>query len=329
MEPAPFGLKVTGLQVHYGTARVIDRVDLEIKDGMIVSLVGASGAGKSTLLRQLLGLEKPTSGEIYIGHHNGQIERVIKPGKNTGYVPQSYPLFPNLTAIQNVMYGPMSGIWGGFLLIVLLKVLRWVMMGWLPQFAKEMLHRYERMQEEAGDLLEKFGIDREHWDKFPTQLSGGQRQRIAVCRALIMKPEILYLDEPFSGLDRERREDAQHMLLEMAAENRAKRDRGEDPPYTVVLVTHELHEAIFVADWVIGLSQHWGDREKGVGNPAGSRIIYSKPCPLFTPECDRPRGDHFESEMDEITKVVLRGESDMPWDHYVDPLTVQSLPQKN
>jgi ABC-type sulfate/molybdate transport systems ATPase subunit len=106
-------------------------------------------------------------------------------------------------------------------------------------------------------------------------------QRVAIAQALIMQPEILLLDEPFGALDETTREEQQAMLLNLHDENQRAREKGERPPYTIVLVTHELTEALYVADRVVSLSRHWlWEEEPGLSEHPGATIVYDAATPL-------------------------------------------------
>ena len=122
--------------------------------------------------------------------------------------------------------------------------------------------------------------------KYPAEMSGGMCQRVAIAQALIMKPQIILLDEPFGALDEATREELQRMLLELYLENTEARKAGEDPPYTILIVTHELNEAIYVGDRIVGLSQYWNWKEKGIETPPGATIVYDAPAPVFEPQSE-------------------------------------------
>lgn len=141
--------------------------------------------------------------------------------------------------------------------------------------------------------------------KYPHELSGGMQQRVALAQALATKPRVILLDEPFGALDEAMREGLQKMLLEYYQENIRARRAEEEAPYTVLLVTHELNEAIYVADRVIGLSQYWNWAESGHDTCPGATIVYDKPAPIFHPE-DPKEHELFVAQRAEIRKVVFR-----------------------
>ena len=219
-----------------GVSKVLYDVNLKVARGEFISLVGTTGVGKSTLLRAILGTHPTKSGQVIM---NGR--RVVCPERDRGIVYQRYSLFPFLTAQENVAFG------------LLLDQLP--LQDRITKFSKYRATRKEHLKQ-AAELLERFGLG-EHLKKYPSQLSGGQSQRVAVAQALIMKPEILLLDEPFGALDEATRERLQDWLLELRDENVDSVRAGRKPLYTVILVTHELREAIKVGDRVVALSRHW------------------------------------------------------------------------
>lgn len=274
----------------FGPKKVLYDINLKVVRGQIVSLVGPSGCGKSTLLRAIVGTHLPKSGEIvtYSGEKGHAGDRVTGPGRDRGIVYQHYSLFPFLTAQQNVAFGLMLDQTS-----LPFRIL---------QFPKWRRLRKQHL-EEAAAFLDRLGLgDAVH--KYPHELSGGMRQRVAIAQALIMKPEITLLDEPFGALDEATREDLQRMLLKLYLENRQAKDRGEKPPYTIFIVTHELNEALYVGDRIIGLSQYWNWRESDHEEAPGATIVYDKKAPVFEPDEDR-NYELLEEQRDEIRQVVF------------------------
>ncbi len=153
----------------YDTKKVIDNVDLSIKDKEFVVLVGASGCGKSTLLRMIAGLEDITGGEIYIG--DKKVNDVHPKDRDIAFVFQSYALYPHMTVRENIAFG--------------LK---------MRKVDKETI---AKKVQEAAEILD-LG---EYLDRKPKQLSGGQRQRVALGRAIVRNPKVFLMDEPLSNLD--------------------------------------------------------------------------------------------------------------------------------
>lgn len=287
-------LQISGVSHAFGRSRILFNLNLEIQRGQFIGLVGPSGCGKSTLLRAIVGTHPPQQGRILI-HGEGGPRVVSAPGRDRGIVYQRYSLFPHLTAQENVAYGLMvdqtttSGRW--------FRRLRWraLRRTHLDQ-AAAFLQRLK-----LGDALRRY----------PPEMSGGMCQRVAIAQALIMKPAVLLLDEPFGALDEATREELQRVLLTLRAENLAAVRRHEPPLYTVVLVTHEINEAIFVSDRVVGLSQYWDWKAAGESECPGATFVYNQPAPVFAP--DDPRDFlSFRDQKEEILRVVFeptQGES--------------------
>jgi len=279
-------LQCEGIDHWFGSNLVLHDVNLRIAPGEIVSLVGPSGCGKSTLLRAILGTHPPRKGQVRIGPGEGEV--VVTPGRNRGIVYQRYALFPFMTAIDNVAVGPkldettMAGRIFGYL-------------SW-----KE---RRKKHREEAAALMEKVGLG-DALKRYPHELSGGMRQRVAIAQALIMKPQILLLDEPFGALDEATREDLQALLLRLYQENLTAKAAGDTPPYTIMIVTHELNEAIYVGDRIIGLSQHWDHQSAGLPEAPGATIIYDRAARVYQPGEER-RYEEFIAQREEIRSIVF------------------------
>jgi NitT/TauT family transport system ATP-binding protein len=209
------GVTLTLRQVvkEFGGRRVIDGVDLEVRRGDFVCMVGASGSGKSTLLSMIAGLEPVTGGAIELDG-----VPVSGPGPERGLVFQSGALFPFLTVAGNVGFG--------------LRLLD------LPE--SERRRRVEWYLSEVG-LSSLAGA-------LPRQLSGGQRQRVAIARALACEPEVLLLDEPFGALDVQTKEDMQLFLHHVWTDTGA----------TVLMVTHDVEEAVLLGQRVVVLTSDPG-----------------------------------------------------------------------
>lgn len=258
-------LKVEHLSHGFDDCVVLHDVNIQISRGQFVALVGGSGCGKTTLLKSVLGTHPPTCGSIYAGNRE-----VVGPGRDVGIVYQKYTLFPHLTVEQNVAEGPR---------------LDQTSIPFRTFHPIQWRKLRQRHLADARELLEKVNL-RHAFNRYPAKLSGGMQQRAAIAQALIMEPEILLLDEPFGALDQHTREELQDMILSLYAENIEAKRKGENPPYTVVVVTHELREAFLLADRVIGLSKKWKDGEKN-GETHGATVIFDKPAPIFAPDEER------------------------------------------
>ena len=206
------------LNKYFGDKHVLKDVDFEVRKKEVVALIGPSGSGKSTLIRCLNGLEKLTSGEIYI---HGQkldprlsIKKLSPIRSELGMVFQNFNLFPHMTVLQNVIEAP--------LLVRKMPKDQAVALG-------------ER-------LLAKVGLA-EKRDAYPNRLSGGQKQRVAIARALAMQPRALLFDEPTSALDPELVGEVLKVMRDLAYEGS-----------TMVVVTHEMQFARDVSDRVVFIS---------------------------------------------------------------------------
>lgn len=220
---------------------VVEDINIGLYEGEFVAILGASGSGKSTILRCLAGLLKPTQGKIF---YHGQEFSDVNP--NISMVFQSPALFPWLSVFDNVAIGlKAKGI---------------------PK------PQVEKKTYEAIDLVGLDGFE----TAYPKELSGGMQQRVGFARALVVEPEILFMDEPFSGLDILTAENLRTDLLELWIGNKI-------PTKAMLLVTHSIEEALFMADRIIIFSKnpgrikeeipvtipHWRERD----NPEFSRLL--------------------------------------------------------
>ncbi len=213
---------------------VLDDVNLTVKQGEIVGLLGRSGSGKSTLLRIIAGLSAPTSGSaVYLGHE------IDGPAKGIAMVFQSFALFPWLTVLENVQLG--------------LEALKLA-----P----------EEIRKRALEAIDLIGLDG-YESAYPRELSGGMRQRVGFARALVVHPNILLMDEPFSALDVLTAENLRTDLIELWSE-------GDLPIKGIILVTHNIEEAVLMCDRVCLFSTNPG------------KIVSEIPIPLRQP---RDRND--------------------------------------
>ncbi len=275
-----YALEVRNVSHRFGDFPVLDQINLKIWPGQIVAIVGPSGCGKSTLLKAILGTHPPTQGQILA---DGQ--PVIGPTRNVGIVYQQYSLYDFLTAEANVAFGlklDQSSFFSRFVLF--------------PKYLKQ---RREHLRQ-SRDFLEQVGLENA-FGKYPREMSGGMKQRVAVAQALIMRPKVVLLDEPFGALDEAMREDLQYMLLGFYQQNLQRKREGKRPEYTILMVTHELNEAIFVADRVIGMSRFHNE-----GNQ-GATIVYDKPCPVFHPDEPKDYSKFFE-QREELRRAVFDDE---------------------
>ena len=291
MSPSPLiALESRGVNHWFGPKRVLVDVNLKVGRGQFVSLVGPSGCGKSTFLRAILGTHLPRQGEIYVfsGDASARPNPVRGPGRDRGIVYQQYSLFPFLTALENVAIG-----------LHLDETSLSYRLFCFPKWRR--LRR--RHRELAAEYLARVKLP-DAMDLYPHEMSGGMRQRVALAQALIMKPEIILLDEPFGALDEATREDLQRMLLSFYLENQQAKQRGERAPHTLIIVTHELNEAIYVGDRVVGLSQYWDWKKEGHASCPGATIVYDKAAPVFEVKDGRDF-EKFAGQREEIRRCVF------------------------
>lgn len=256
-EPMP-ALAVEGVTHRYGGTRVLDTVGFDVAPGEILCLVGPSGCGKSTTLRLIAGLEPIETGRIAIAGRPASGPGIHLPaeGRNVGLMFQDYALFPHMTVLDNVAFG-IRGV-----------------------SARERRERALAALSEV-DLADYAGTH-------PHTLSGGQQQRVALARALAPKPALMLLDEPFSGLDRQLRnqvrDDTMHLLKQSGA--------------ATLLVTHDPEEAMFMADRIAVMRQ---GRIEQIGAPVD---IYYRPASAFVTE--------FFSEVNRVPGCVAGGYVETP-----------------
>ncbi|WP_129842804.1 amino acid ABC transporter ATP-binding protein [Streptomyces sp. RFCAC02] len=198
---------------HYGALHVLQDVNLTIKRGEVVVVIGPSGSGKSTLCRTINRLETIDSGTITIDNEPLPAEgrELARLRAEVGMVFQSFNLFAHKTVLENVMLGP-------------IKVRR---------------ENKTEVEARARDLLNRVGVGNQ-CDKYPAQLSGGQQQRVAIARALAMKPKVMLFDEPTSALDPEMINEVLEVMRQLAEEG-----------MTMVVVTHEMGFARSAANRVV------------------------------------------------------------------------------
>ena len=233
----------------YGDRPVLERVALEVEAGAFCTLVGPSGCGKTTFLRLLLSQERPTRGRILI---DGQ-PLPPEPGPDRGIVFQRYSVFPHLTVLQNVALG--------------------LEFRAAPLFGRLFGKARRSALEEAERWVTEVGLGQAR-DAYPAQLSGGMQQRLAIAQALILKPRLLLLDEPFGALDPGIRADM-HILL-----TRLWKEEG----MTVFMVTHDIREAFKLGTRVLAFDKVRHDPHEP--NAYGATITYDLPGRTAGAEAD-------------------------------------------
>ena len=226
-------IKIENAQKKYGDNIIIDNLALDIKQGECFTLLGPSGCGKTTLLRMIAGFNSIENGNFYFNEK--RINDLDPAKRNIGMVFQNYAIFPHLTVEQNVEFG-----------------------------LKNRKVSKEEMKVETDKFLKLMQID-EYRDRMPERLSGGQQQRVALARALVIKPDVLLMDEPLSNLDAKLRVEMRTAIKEIQ----------NSIGITTVYVTHDQEEAMAVSDRIAvmkdGEIQH-------LGQP---KDIYQRPANLF------------------------------------------------
>lgn len=239
-------ITINNISKQFNGIEVLRDINLEIKKGEVVSILGSSGSGKSTLLRCMNWLEEPERGTIFIGKKRIGVDpetnkpmhlnQLAKVRERVGMVFQNFNLWPHLTVLQNVMEA-------------LLHVKK--------------LPKNEAIKIAQGQL-DKVGMS-DFLTQYPITLSGGQKQRVAIARSLAMSPDVLLFDEPTSALDPERVDEVLAVIKKLSQEG-----------FTMVVVTHEMEFARLVSDQVVFLEKgkliEKATPEKFFSNPDTQRV---------------------------------------------------------
>lgn len=233
-------IKIDKLWKQYGTQVVLEGLNKQVAQGEFITIVGASGCGKTTFLNMLLGTESPSRGAILL---QGK-PLVAEPSAERGIVFQRYSVFPHLTVLQNVIASRefeesavLSRLFGS---------------------------RKKAAVEEAKTMIESVGLSHA-LNKYPHELSGGMQQRLAIAQALLKKPRILLLDEPFGALDPGIRADMHKLVLALWKEFKL----------TIFMITHDIKEGFFLGTrlWVFDKSRH----DPQAPDAYGAQITYDLP----------------------------------------------------
>lgn len=225
---------------EYGSNIVLENISIGVAEGEFITIVGASGCGKTTFLRMLLGVDKPTRGELLLDG----VPIPEEPGPDRGVVFQKYSVFPHLDVLQNVVIG--------------LEFAQAPLLGSLFGSKKQ------TALQQAKEVLDAVGLSHA-LRKFPSELSGGMQQRLAIAQSLIKKPRILLLDEPFGALDPGIRKDMHQLILSLWRETGV----------TIFMITHDLEEGFYLGTrlWVFDKYRH----DPHDPNRFGAKITYDIP----------------------------------------------------
>lgn len=230
-------IEIKGLKKCFGNVEVLKGIDLKMKKGEKIVILGSSGSGKSTILRCINGLESYNEGEIFFqGQKIAKHTDFSKVRTQVGMVFQRFNIFSHMTVLQNVIEAPIH--------VKKMKKAEAIEMGKM--------------------LLEKVGLI-DKMNSYPKELSGGQQQRVAIARALAMQPDLLLFDEPTSALDPELVGEVLEVMKQLALEG-----------MSMIVVTHEMGFASQVADKILFIDQGvvlCSDNPKGFfGNPSHERV---------------------------------------------------------
>jgi len=234
-------LSLRDVWVEYGDKIVLERIKLEIEENAFISIIGPSGAGKSSLLRVLLGQEAPSRGQILLD--DVPLKPECEPDR--GVVFQRYSVFSHLTVLGNVVFG--------------------LECAQAPLLARLFGARRRAAIDEAKAMLDAVGLG-DNLHLYPAQMSGGMQQRLAIAQALIKRPRILLLDEPFGALDPGIRADMHALITRL----------WRDYSLTIVMVTHDIREAFFLGTRVLTLDKARHDPH--APHRYGATIVYDIPA---------------------------------------------------
>ncbi len=233
-------IELNNLWKEYGDQVVLERVNNQVEVGEFITIVGASGSGKTTFLNMMLGTETPTRGAILV---NGK-PIANEPDAQRGIVFQRYSVFPHLTVLRNVMLAR--------------ELESSTLLG------RTFGHRRQTIAAEAEAMIDAVGLTHA-LHKYPHELSGGMQQRLAIAQALIKKPQILLLDEPFGALDPGIRADMHQLVLSLWHEYKL----------TIFMITHDLKEGFYLGTrlWVFDKDRY----DPQAPGAFGARITYDVP----------------------------------------------------
>ena len=233
-------IKADKVSKSYGDNRVLERVSVNVEKGEFITIVGTSGCGKTTFLKLLLGTEKASSGQILLDGKPIPDE----PNEDRGIVFQKYSVFPHLTAIENLMIAKELEI--------------------SPFFGRSFAATRTSIKEKSLEMLALVGLEQAA-DRYPHELSGGMQQRLAIAQALMKKPKILLLDEPFGALDPGIRKDMHKLIL----------DIWKKTQVNIFMITHDIQEGFYLGTrlWVFDKTRH----DPAAPNAYGATITYDIP----------------------------------------------------
>ena len=257
-------IEANNLWKEYDKNIVLEQVNVSVKEGEFITIVGTSGCGKTTFLRMLLGVEQATRGELLLDGKPFPQE----PGEDRGIVFQKYSVFPHLTVLKNTMLGA-EFQHSRFL-------------------GKLFGQQRQRAEARARDILDSVGLSHS-LHLYPHELSGGMQQRLAIAQALMKKPRILLLDEPFGALDPGIRADMHELILKL----------WKKTGLTIFMITHDLQEGFYLGTrlWV------FDKKRLDVQNPNayGACITYD----IAVGDSDHSTYNNIDHSLDNSRKVLI------------------------
>lgn len=232
-----FAAELTNVSLRRGDVLALDGVSLALPARRTIAILGTSGSGKSTLIQLIIGLLQPSTGSVSVLGQVLTSESVVALRKRIGYAIQEVALFPHMSVRDNIVLPAVLGDW--------------------PTGERDA---------RLAELLELMHLSADMLDRYPHELSGGQQQRAGLCRALMLRPELLLLDEPFSGLDTVTRRSIHREFLNMR----------EKMPLSILLVTHDPEEAAYLANYMVvmesGRLQQFGTVRDVLDRPANDFV---------------------------------------------------------
>jgi len=257
-------IEAKNLWKEYGSNVVLEQVNTRVEKGEFITIVGTSGCGKTTFLRMLLGIEQPTRGELLLEGKPFPDE----PGDERGIVFQKYSVFPHLSVLKNTMLASEFEQ--------------------APIIGKLFGSKRKLAEADAREMLASVGLEHA-MDKYPHELSGGMQQRLAIAQALMKKPKILLLDEPFGALDPGIRGDM-HKLIQ---------DLWKKTGITIFMITHDLTEGFYLGTRLWVFDKIRLDAQKA--NAYGACITYDIPVG----QIDNTIYEDIDYSLDQSRKVLL------------------------
>jgi NitT/TauT family transport system ATP-binding protein len=260
-------IEAKNLWKEYGSNIVLEQVNTQVEEGEFITVVGTSGCGKTTFLRMLLGIEQPTRGQLLLDGKPFPDE----PGEERGIVFQKYSVFPHLTVLKNTVLGA-----------------EFEHSRFLGKLFGEQRRRAEQ---QARSILNSVGLAHA-LDLYPHELSGGMQQRLAIAQALMKKPRILLLDEPFGALDPGIRADMHELIL----------DIWKKTGITIFMITHDLKEGFYLGTRLWVFDKIRLDAQNP--NAFGACITYDIPVDTT----DRNTYKTIDHSLDESRKLIAEPE---------------------